>query len=332
MRVEYLYRSSKFNSPRSSGRFSIKAIPAPALAVSDIQTPRRYNLYMSERPDQKQWRLISTPPASGAWNMAVDEAILHAVAQGNAAPTLRLFAWEPACLSLGHAQPFADIDLERLAERGWDLVRRPTGGRAILHDGELTYAMVAPEHHPIMQGGVLESYHRMSRGLVSALESLALAVEVHGPEALPQADRTNPICFEVPSAYEITVGGRKILGSAQVRRRKTVLQHGSLPLTGNISRICDVLHYLDETHRELARSQLRLRAATLEELTGSPVTWSQAAGAFKHGFQSALDLSFHSAELTSPEKADVERLLEERYNNPSWTQRVMSSTSSELPG
>ena len=285
---------------------------------------------MSEKPDQTQWRLIATPPSSGAWNMAVDEAILHAVSQGDAPPTLRLYGWEPACLSLGHAQPLSDIDRERLTERGWDLVRRPTGGRAILHDGELTYAMIAPESHPLMQGGVLESYRRLSKGLVSTLEILATNVEVHGPEALNQADRTNPICFEVPSAYEITVGGLKILGSAQVRRRKTVLQHGSLPLTGNITQICEVLYYPDDALREIARSQLKLRAATLEALIGSPVSWSQAAEAFKRGFQSALGLSFQSAELTPNEKSGVERLLEERYRNPNWTERLRSSHPSEL--
>jgi len=79
------------------------------------------------------WRLIITPPAAGAWNMAIDEAILEATGTGSAPPTLRLYGWDPACLSLGYAQPIADADLDRLALAGWDLVRRPTGGRAILH-------------------------------------------------------------------------------------------------------------------------------------------------------------------------------------------------------
>jgi lipoate-protein ligase A len=78
------------------------------------------------------WRLITTPPARGAWNMAVDEAILEYAGRGEFLPTLRLFAWEPPCLSLGRAQPFLDVDIERLQARGWDVVRRMTGGRAIL--------------------------------------------------------------------------------------------------------------------------------------------------------------------------------------------------------
>ena len=261
--------------------------------------------------------------------MAVDEAILYAVGGGLAPPTLRLYAWEPACLSLGHAQPLADIDQERLAERHWDLVRRPTGGRAILHQGELTYAVVAPEAHPLVQGGVLESYRRISRGLVGALESLALTVEVKGSEAISAIDRSNPICFEVPSAYEITVGGRKILGSAQVRRRNAVLQHGSLPLTGSIAQICEVLQYPHEAQRASARTQLEQRAATLEDLLGQPLAWSRAAEAFQSGFESALDLSFHRTSLSYGEAAEAEKLLHERYLSPGWTQRVTKNPPKE---
>jgi lipoate-protein ligase A len=79
------------------------------------------------------WRLLLTSAAHGAWNMAVDEAILEHVGRGDVLPTFRLYAWDPACLSLGHAQPYADVDARRLQERGWEVVRRPTGGRAILH-------------------------------------------------------------------------------------------------------------------------------------------------------------------------------------------------------
>jgi lipoate-protein ligase A len=277
--------------------------------------------------DPNWWRLVSTSPGSGAWNMAVDEAILHAVAEEHAAPTLRLYAWEPACLSLGHAQPLDDIDQERLAEKGWELVRRPTGGRAILHHRELTYAVVAREDHPIMQGGVLESYRRISKGLVKFLEELALAVEVRGSQSIMENDRSNPICFEVPSAYEITVAGRKLIGSAQVRRRKSVLQHGSLPLTGNISEICEVLRYPDELRRDAARTQVRQRAATLEDALGTTMSWSQAAQAFKYGFERALDIKFQTAELSPDEMVAVERLQQEQYLNPSWTQRVMENRS-----
>ena len=118
------------------------------------------------------WRLLLTPPARGAWNMAVDEAILENIGRGASLPTLRLYAWTPACLSLGHAQPFSDVDAVRLKQRGWDVVRRATGGRAILHTDELTYSVIAPLKEPRVEGGVLESYNRLAQALLTAVKNL----------------------------------------------------------------------------------------------------------------------------------------------------------------
>ena len=167
--------------------------------------------------------------------MAVDEAILEHIHRGESLPTLRLYAWQPPCLSLGYAQPVADVDLPRLRERGWDLVRRPTGGRAILHTDELTYSVAAPADDPRTAGTVLESYNRIARALLRALQELGLPVEIEAQAPVPAMQgQANPVCFEVPSSYEITAGGRKLVGSAQARKREGVLQHGSLPLTGDL--------------------------------------------------------------------------------------------------
>jgi lipoate-protein ligase A len=157
----------------------------------------------------KTWRVIDHPPAKGAWNMAVDEAILESVYEGDSPPTLRLYAWEPACLSLGHAQPYSEVDLEALAENGWDVVRRPTGGRAILHVDELTYAVIAPEDEPRVKGGVLESYLRLSEALLESLKILGLSPQAEEKRQTAKKGKPNPVCFEVPSNYEITVNGKK---------------------------------------------------------------------------------------------------------------------------
>jgi lipoate-protein ligase A len=107
---------------------------------------------------QAKWRVNRSAPSNGIWNMAVDEAILESVMAGKSETTLRLYAWEPACLSLGYAQPVADVDQEALNKRGLGLVRRPTGGRAILHSDELTYSVISTESDLRLAGGVLESY------------------------------------------------------------------------------------------------------------------------------------------------------------------------------
>jgi len=263
------------------------------------------------------WRLLISPPASGAWNMAVDEAILQAVARGQAPPTLRLYAWEPPCLSLGRNQPWEEADPAALAARGWEIVRRPTGGRAILHTDELTYAVIAPAQHPLMRGGVLPSYRRIARGLLAALHLLGIPAQMEGektPAAAPQA-----VCFETPSSYEITVHGRKLLGSAQARQAGAVLQHGSLPLTGDIGRIAAVLRFPDEATRTRAAADVRARAITASRTAGREITWVEAADAFRQGFAQALGIAFQPQALSAAEQALAESLHNHKYATEAWT-------------
>ncbi|HSL44818.1 MAG TPA: lipoate--protein ligase family protein [Anaerolineales bacterium] len=272
------------------------------------------------------WRLIIHPPeqrARGAWNMAVDEAILEHVhaGQSSSRPTLRLYAWDPACLSLGHAQPFADVDTARLKERGWDVVRRATGGRAILHTDELTYSVSGSASEPVLAGGVLESYNRLAQALFLALKTLGLPVEIKEGKANDSAI-PNPVCFEVPSTYEITVGGKKLIGSAQARKKEGVLQHGSLPLTGDLTRICQALVFQNEFVRETAAQRLLARATTVESALGRAVSWETAAQSFVQAFETQLGICFERAELFETELKRAEELVAEKYAHPSWMERV----------
>ncbi len=262
------------------------------------------------------WRAIFDPPAAGAWNMAVDEILLEATAAGGLAPTLRFYAWEPPTLSLGYAQPAADCDFGALRRLGWGLVRRPTGGRAILHTDELTYSIVAAESHPLMQGGVLESYCRISRGLLAGLRYLGVdAAADAGVRAARAAG--NPVCFEVPSHYEISCGGKKLVGSAQARRLGCVLQHGAIPLRGDLARILQVLALPDTTPERVRR-----RAATLGDQLGREVTWQEAADAVCRGFIEAFDIAFQRELLSVEEKTRAGVLAREKFGNDEWTMRV----------
>lgn len=269
------------------------------------------------------WRLLHTPPSAGAWNMAADEAILEHVHRGESKPTLRLYAWQPPCLSLGYAQPFSDVDMERLKSHGWDVVRRVTGGRAILHTDELTYSVTGSADDPILAGGVLESYNRLSRALLFAVRELGLQVEVK-EEASHAASvtYTNPICFEAPSTYEITVNGKKLIGSAQARKKEGVLQHGSLPLTGDLTRICDALVFEDESAREKAKERLLARATTVEAALGVEKSWETAAQAFVRGFEAELGIQFERGEMSQSEIQRAEELVKEKYAHASWTERI----------
>jgi lipoyl(octanoyl) transferase len=252
--------------------------------------------------------------------MAVDEALLEAAGRGESLPTLRLYAWNPPCLSLGYAQSFSEVDLERLTARGWEVVRRVTGGRAILHTDELTYSVIAPPEEPRMQGTILESYSRLARALVTAVRSLGLPVEMeeHAP---PVSATKGPVCFEVPSAYEIVVDGKKLIGSAQSRKREGVLQHGTLPLTGNLTRITQALVFADEQARTAAAQKLLARATTVESVNGQVIPWETAAQAFVSAFQHELGLTFQRGELGRAEKARAEELIQQKYDHPAWTGR-----------
>lgn len=270
------------------------------------------------------WRLLIIPAergARGAWNMAVDETILEHIRRGDSPPTLRLYAWEPACLSLGHAQPLADVDRARLKERGWEVVRRLTGGRAILHTDELTYSVIGSAQDPVLAGSVLESYNRLAQALLLAVRSLELPVEMK-EVAQNNILRNNPVCFEVPSSYEIMVGGKKLIGSAQARKKEIVLQHGSLPLTGDLTRICQALVFENESARAQAAQRLLARATTVESALGRAVAWETAAQAFIHAFETQLGLCFERGELSDSESNRAEELVREKYDHPSWTERV----------
>jgi lipoyl(octanoyl) transferase len=268
------------------------------------------------------WRLIITLPASGAWNMAVDEALLEAVGQGVSLPCLRLYSWYPPCLSIGYAQPAGDIDRKRLLDLDWDWVRRPTGGRAILHTDELTYSVVASASEPRLSGGVLESYQRLSKALLSALHILGIPAQAHPIHQtnLNQADAV--VCFEVPSNYEIVVDGKKLIGSAQARRKEGILQHGTLPLQGDLTRITQVLVFPDDRAREEASLRLLSHATTVETVLAHQISWDAAAHAFIEAFESELDLELEPGELSIIEKTRADQLVQDKYCHLSWLERI----------
>ena len=254
--------------------------------------------------------------------MAVDEAILEAATRGHVPSTLRLYGWTPPCLSLGYAQPFPDVDQERLETRGWEVVRRVTGGRAILHTDELTYSVCGPETEPALAGDIITSYQRLSAGILAVLQRLGLDVQALPHETSPSGAQTEPVCFEIPSNYEITVNGKKLVGSAQSRRKGGVLQHGTLPLTGDLTRIVQALTFPDEAAREKAGQRLLERATTVQSGLGKEVSWRQAVETFAQHFPQPLNLELHQAELTGAELAQAEELVSEKYANPEWVERI----------
>jgi lipoate-protein ligase A len=265
------------------------------------------------------WRLIVSGFADGATNMAIDEAILQAVSEGLVPPTLRFYGWEPPCLSLGLNQSVQEeIDLEECRKAGIDIVRRPTGGKAILHYQELTYSVVLPSSHPLAGTGVLDSFRRISYGLLRGLEILGLRPYQAIPDR--QDYLSSPVCFEAPSDYEIECAGKKVIGSAQLRRKGAILQHGSIPLKGDIAAIAHFLR-LGSRERQALEERIRLRASTLSELLGREVTFDEAAAAFIRGFREAFNLLLAPSSLTQFEEEQAAS-LRKKYTSEEWTFKI----------
>lgn len=266
------------------------------------------------------WRLIVDGEAGGAANMAVDQALVEAVVAGDSPPTLRFYAWSPPCLSLGRSQRLAEADVAACRAAGVDTVRRPTGGRSILHTDELTYSVALLQTDPRTEGGVVEGYRRLSEGLLAGLQLLGVPA-VQAVDAPPTGVEPTAVCFETPADYEIAVGGRKLVGSAQWRARGGVLQHGTLPLRGDLTRIVDHLAF-SASERETQKRRLRRRALTLAEAMGRAPSFDEVARALAAGFAAALNLALVPGDLTSRERARAVDLRDKVYASPQWTGRV----------
>lgn len=256
--------------------------------------------------------------------MAIDEAILHALADGHGTPTLRFFQWDPPCLSLGYNQHWQEVDEDACRRLGYTWTRRPTGGKAILHTDEVTYSLIIPQDDPRIQGGIIESYRLLSLGLLRGLEKLGVrATQATGEDsaAASRVARGGPVCFDTPSRYEITWGGKKLIGSAQLRRRKIVLQHGTLPLTGDLNRILAALRFTPE-ERAVQADLLPQRATTLEQVTGRVLAYEQVMAALVEGFAEELNLALPEMPLSEQEQALADKLRAEQYAHDSWNKRV----------
>jgi lipoate-protein ligase A len=261
------------------------------------------------------WRLLITDPLDGPTNMAVDEALLRSRIEGSGAPTVRFYGWRPATVSLGYAQALdGTVDRARCDALGIGLVRRPTGGSALLHeppDREVTYSVVARGGDFVGADDVLQTYRVIGHGLAAGLGRLGVAAEL-APLVRGRRDTTGPpaFCFRRTGAYEIAVGGRKLVGSAQRRQRGVFLQHGAVVLDADPARIRAVFpREADPT----------AGMTTLAEALGSRPGFDAVVAALGAGLAEALGAPLVSAGLSPDETALVEALVAGKYGAEAWT-------------
>ncbi|HET9496504.1 MAG TPA: biotin/lipoate A/B protein ligase family protein [Chloroflexia bacterium] len=283
------------------------------------------------------WRAITGYDLPGDYQMALDEALLESVIAGGV-PVVRFYTWRPATLSLGVNQPFGEIDADECARRGFGLVRRLTGGRAVLHQHELTYSVIALENDSRVSGGVIESYRKISTALVEGLRSMGADVSLAEPSkamfrALAESRRrtelddtvdssNGAVCFDTASAYELTARGRKLVGSAQARRGGAILQHGSILLDVDWDAWVNVFSYASEAGRERAYTKLPSRMTSLSEELGRPVTARELQAALVPAFERTFGISLMEAEPTPAEEEAARRLAAEKYATEGWTRKM----------
>lgn len=252
------------------------------------------------------WRFLVTEPCDGATNMAIDEALWRGRQAGTSPPTLRFFAWAPPTVSLGYGQPLdRHVDADACRRLGVGVVRRPTGGSAIYHDGperELTYSVAATAADLGVSADLLDTYRWIGRALVRGLNALGA-----GAEMIPTGRglaRDPAFCFARTGAYEIEVGGKKLVGSAQRRQGTSFLQHGAVLLGVDEPR----LGALFPTTRAPLTSM-----TTLEAATGRRPRFDDVATALREAFEAEHGLTLAPGGLTEDETAHVERLVRDRY-------------------
>ncbi len=260
------------------------------------------------------YRYINTEPLDAALNMAVDEAILTHYLQGEAPPTLRTFRWTQTAITLGRFQhPEREFELERCQEQSIALVRRPTGGRAVYHRDEFTYSLVIGKRENV-PSGVVAAYAYLAQGLQAALQHLGIASELSEEHV---SKNPSAACFASSTQADLTAGGFKIIGSAQVWKNDALLQQGSLPLDDHAIGFFALLRFPTEAARAEALALYQTKTTPLHAFMPD-ITREQIAAAFVTGFGAALHTQFVQEELSASEWTMARQLVEEKYNKLVW--------------
>jgi lipoate-protein ligase A len=273
--------------------------------------------------EKEIWRFIDSGDCSPAYNMALDEVLLEWNSEGNFPPVIRFYGWNPATLSVGYFQKAEkEIDLEAVKRNGLGFVRRPTGGRGVLHDKELTYSVIVSEDHPQMPKTVTEAYRVISEGILQGFRELGLdayfAVPRTEEEKQGLKNPRSAVCFDAPSWYELVVEGRKVAGSAQTRQKGVILQHGSILLDLDEDLLFSLFKYPSDRVKERMQKNFKNKAVAVNALRETKVTIEEAKEAFRRGFEKWLNIKLEPYKLTDEEHAAVMKLAAEKYESDEW--------------
>jgi lipoate-protein ligase A len=265
------------------------------------------------------WRLIWDGFNDGFYNMAVDEAIASAVEKGISPPTLRFYGWKSPTLSIGYSQKIdKKIDIAYCKKNGIDIVLRPTGGRAVLHDKEVTYSIISPRDNQLFPDNISGTYKAISEALAKGLSFLgidAISVNLSSAFRIPHSAFQNPFCFATTFQYEIVVNGKKLIGSAQRRFKKSFLQHGSIPLENYHERLALCLSFGEENKSKRFITMLNKKSISLNELNGRVYSYDEVLSAIIKGFENIFKISFEVSPITEYELNLSKKFVKRKKSN-----------------
>jgi len=276
----------------------------------------------------KTWRMIFSGASDGFFNMALDEALLISCQQGASTPVLRLYQWNPPAVSLGYFQSTKRaVDLRKCRERGVDVVRRITGGRAVLHQDEITYSVCAStSDSPELGENVQDTYRKLSRALLEFLRVLGIQGEWVRPSAETRLTSVSAgfsvPCFLSSSRYELTADGRKLMGSAQRRfslRSGQRMKESSIPLGKGQCQLAELLP--DEGSTDQLQRELSEKSTHLDALLGRKVSPEEMTRAFRKGFEKTWGCRMETSTVRENELQMARRLARDKYGSDQWNLR-----------
>ena len=273
--------------------------------------------------EKAKWYFINSGPCSPSYNMAMDEALLDWHSEGLIPPVIRFYEWNPATLSIGYFQTVEkEIDMDAVRRLGLGFVRRPTGGRGVLHEHELTYSVIVTESYPSMPATVTEAYRVISEGLLLGFQNLGLNAYFSIPNTDEQKENLkkpkSAVCFDAPSWYELVVEGKKVAGSAQTRQKGVILQHGAILLDLDEDKLIETFKFTSDEVRNRVRKCLSQKAVSINKIISKPITIEECKVAFKKGFADALEIELVEYTLTEEQQTYVKELEATRYDNDEW--------------
>ncbi len=269
---------------------------------------------------KKIWRLIIDDLNDPFFNMAADEAIAKSIGILSSKPTLRFYRWNPATLSLGYFQKFnKEINSKYCIENNIGLVRRITGGRAVLHADEITYSVCIPSSDPLFERDLISSYKIIAQALAEGLRSLNLNPSFN-QKKLP-AVHSSAACFDAPSIYEITVNNKKIIGSAQKRFQHSFLQHGSIPFTIDPDKLFNCFNIENKELKNRLLENFKSSATGIKEELKKDISIDMAIDAFKYGFEKVLNIEFEVDKISEWEKELIDKDLYLKYKSEQWLKK-----------